>query len=107
METNFYDETKNFIFVKKGTDGSLLDHIFIHLDETIQKSFLAYYESYSSDVPLKVFKFEEVVLSEEETSEYPSSLFKNFKKEQMWSRLRVSGALPSQWRIFFESLMKK
>jgi len=107
METNYYDETKNFLFVKKGKDGSLLDHIFIHLDETTQKSFLAYYESYCSDKPLKMFKFEEVALSEEETSEYPSSLLTNLKEEQVWSRIRVSSALPAKWRMFFELIMEK
>ena len=30
MGIDFYDETKNFLFVKKGKDGSLIDRIFIY-----------------------------------------------------------------------------
>lgn len=104
--SNFYDKKNNFLFVKKGKDGKLLDHIFIHLDDNANTGFLAYYESFLSDEPLKVYKVEEVGLSKRIDFDDLFPHIFNTKEEQTWKRLSCA-VLPSKWRMFFETIIEK
>lgn len=102
-KTDFYDENQNYLFVKKSNNGELLDHIFIHLDETKDTNFLAHFKSYIDDSPIYFYKLEKVNLSQKDNKKN-ADLFsiKNYTEEQVWKRIRVKAALPSPWKNLFE-----
>ena len=77
------------------------------MDDDANTGFLAYYESYLSDEPLKVYKLEEIALPERINFDDTILQLLNTKEEQTWKRLRVSAVLPSKWRMFFETIMEK
>ena len=106
-DTNYYDDDKNYLFVKKGNDGKLLDHIFIHMGNSDNDSFLAYFDSYDSDAPLKLYKFQKIVLPEGIIEGHKSFQFVESKEEQTWRRMRVRGSLPSNWEILFKLIEGK
>ena len=69
-------------------------------------SFIAHYVSYKSDTPLEVYKFEKVDCPDEIDNNTLSQV-KDFTEEEAWKRVRVSGMLPSKWRMYFENLEEK
>lgn len=103
-KTNFYEDDNNYMFVKKGKDGQLLDYLFIHLNDSEKPSFLVHFESFVNDNPLGVFKLERIDLNEDGTCLLSSSHFSDFKEEQNWKRVKVCGLLPSKWKMLFEEI---
>ncbi|MBR5728635.1 MAG: hypothetical protein IKX61_00285 [Prevotella sp.] len=100
---DYYDDNINFLFVKKGKDAQLQDYIFVHLNDADDFNFLAHYESYKSDMPLEIYKLHKVMCLKEEDKNflYPIT---DVTEEQTWKRVRVSGMLPSKWRMYFETI---
>lgn len=102
---DYYDEKKNFLFVKKGKEDQLQDYIFIHLDKVENLSFLAHYETFMDDVPFELYKLEKILSMKDDL--FSSIEHLDAKEEQTWKRVRVCGILPSKWRIFFEQIEGK
>jgi hypothetical protein len=98
---DYYDDSNNYLFVRKGKDNKLHDYIFVHLDDEEKLSFLAHYESYKSDIPLEVYRLEKIDFPEgEDIPALPEH--ENITGEQIWKEVRVNSILPSKWRMFFE-----
>lgn len=105
--TNYYDENSNYLFVRQDEDGMLHEHIFIHMDDDGAKSFLAFFETYNSDVPLNMYRLEKISLSEENIKGIISSLDDDYNEKQMWKRINVNSVLPSKWRMIFDLINEK
>jgi len=84
--------------------NKLLDHIFIHKDAELGKSFLAHFKSYDEDDPLEVYSLSKLSLSKlEDVDESLCQI--NCPKKSVWHRLRIQGALPTPWKILFEQII--
>lgn len=105
--SDFTDENCNFLFIKKGKDGKLLDHIFIHLVDSDETNFLAYFTSYDNDKPSKLFKLEEIALPDNSLPRNEAIMSMDYKEEQTWMRMKIKGVLPSTWKMLFESIVEK
>ncbi|MBR6963500.1 MAG: hypothetical protein IKH86_07675 [Prevotella sp.] len=103
-KTNFYEDDSNYMFVKKGNDGQLLDYLFIHLSDSGKPNFLVHFDSFVKDNPLEVFKIERIDLKDDGTCLLSSAQISDFKEEQNWKRVKVCGMLPSKWRMLFEEI---
>ena len=99
---NYSDDKTNYLFVKKEKDGKLSEHIFIHMGDSDNSSFLAHFLSYNDDMPSAVYRLVKMECSEK--LENATSLLKGVSEEQTWKRIRVGASLPSKWRMFFEDL---
>lgn len=100
-----YDDSNNYLFVRKGNDNKLHDYIFLHLEDDENLNFLAHYASYKSNMPLAVYKLERICFQEEEIP-FPLEQ-KDVKGEQTWKKVRVNSILPSKWNMFFEKIEEK
>ena len=107
MESPFYNEKQNFLFVKTENDGEKLsDYIFIHKDETTGKGFLAHFESYKDDIPLEVYSLNKV--PEFDVKGLNTDLCQtDYTEEVTWKRLRIKAILPTTWKILFDQIISK
>ena len=104
---NYYDEEKNFLFVSKDNNGRLSEHIFIHLEESCNTSFLALFESHQSESPSMIFKLERMSLANKKKTNDNAILKRtDYYQEKVWKRLRVKAVLPSVWEMFFKSIIE-
>ena len=106
-DNRFYDENCNFLFVKAEDNGKQLsDYIFIHMDMTSDKGFMAHFESYKKDVPIEVYCLKKISLTDIKTIDKP--LFQtNNSEETSWKRLRIKAILPTTWKNLFEQIISK
>lgn len=102
-ETNFYDDEKNVLLVRKKDDGTLLDHIYIHMDDPDGINFIACFDSYKSDNPSTVYILSKIS-NVAGLTHYPTQEIKVSKEEQIWKRIRIEGSLPSTWRMYFNEI---
>ena len=104
-ETNYYDDKYNFLFVKKDEKGKLKDHIFIHIGDSNSLGFLAYFDSYDSEIPQKLFLLKEFGLTT--INNTASDSCHSFELKENWGRTKVDGALPSNLEKYFKLIEEK
>ena len=104
-DNRFYDENRNFLFVKAEDDGThLSDYIFIHKDITSDKGFMAHFESYKDDIPVEVYSLKKMSITDMKNIDKP--LFQtNYSEETSWKRLRINAILPTSWKILFDKII--
>ena len=104
-DNRFYDENRNFLFVKAEDDGThLSDYIFIHKDITSDKGFMAHFESYKDDIPVEVYSLKKMSITDIKNIDKP--LFQtNYSEETSWKRLRINAILPTSWKILFDKII--